>query len=527
MRMRPPLVASFLLALCLPFAIAQAPAAATLAPAAATLAPVAQQAPTGLTKEQLDAIAARAFEVFRPKGMALAVVKDDALLTEIAFGERKDGQPATPRSLFNIASCSKAFTAALVAQQVSAGKLRWNDRVVDHVPEFRMQDPWITARMTVADLLSHRCGLVTFAGDLLWYGSDYTDAEVLARIEKLPIKQSFREEFGYQNLMYMVAGIVLERTTGRSWEQLVEEQLMQPLGMSDTRASVQRLPEGAERAFPHIDGAMVEDHAFVACKPAASIYSSVHDLSHWIRALLASGTLGETKVLEPAELAEMWHPRVSIRRGPADPLNFMGYGLGWFVSYERGRKVIEHDGGMPGFLSKVSLVPAEHLGFVVLNNSNDGVLNEAIKQAIYAALDGKDPFAQIERLGKINERITARTKQEIARREAQRVADTAPTLPLKAYVGRYVDATYGPAEVTLDGETLKVELIPSKRRLFGPMAHWHHDVFRVDFPDRFLPFALFRFEFDSEGGITGFRIDCPIADFDFGALQFDKVQPKK
>jgi CubicO group peptidase (beta-lactamase class C family) len=500
-----------------------------LPPFLLSLLVAAAPAQDGLSAADVEALAQKAFEAFAPKGLALAVIKDGEPLVELALGERRDGLPATPRSLFNIASCSKAFTAALVAQQVKDGKLRWSDRVVDHVPEFKMQDPWITAHMTVADLLSHRCGLVTFAGDLLWYGSSYSDAEVLARIEKLPIVQGFRDQFGYQNLMYMVAGVVLERTTGRSWEQLVEERITAPLGMSDTRASVQRLPADAERAYPHIDGVQVEEHEFVACKAAASMSSSVHDLTRWMRALLNGGELDDAKILDKAALAELWRPRVTLGGGRSgeDLRDFRSYGMGWFLSIERGKKLVEHDGGMPGFLSKVSLLPADRFGFVVLNNANDGVLNEALKAALLAAHAGEDGMAQIERFAAIGERVHKRDKAEKERREAQRLPDTQPRLDLGEYVGLYTDAVYGSASVELRDGRLEVALLPSKSRLYGPLSHWHHDTFRVDFPDRFLPFALLRFDFDFEGKVAGFRIDCPIADFDFGALDFRRVAAPK
>ena len=456
-------------------------------------------------------------------------MQDGETLVELGLGVRGGDAKVTKDTLFNIASCSKAFTAALVAQQVEEGKLRWTDRVVDHVPEFRMQDPWITSHMTIADLLCHRCGLVTFAGDLLWYGSDYSDADVLKRMEKLPIVQGFRDQFGYQNLMYMVAGLVLERTTGTSWEDLVEERITKPLGMASTRASAQRLQKDAERATPHIDGIAVEEHEFTACKPAASMASSVHDLTLWMRMLLGGGALGDAKVLDKAAFAQMWRPHTILGGGPggADTRDFRCYGLGWFVSIERGKKLVEHDGGMPGFLSKVSLLPADKFGFVVLNNANDGIVNEAIKASLLAAHAGEDGKAQIERWSTIAERVHKRDAEEKAAREAKRVADTKPSLAMKDYVGRYEDAIYGPAEVTLDGDTLRVVLLPSKKRLFGAMAHWHHDTFRVDFPDRFLPFALFRFELGTDGKVTGFRIDCPIADFDFGALDFRRVAATK
>jgi hypothetical protein len=196
--------------------------------------------------------------------------------------------------------------------------------------------------------------------------------------------------------------------------------------------------------------------------------------------------------------------------------------MGWFLSLERGQKLVEHDGGMPGFLSKVSLLPAEKFGFVVLNNSNDGVINEAVKRALLAARAGRDGIAEITRLAVVKKRIDAREAAEGKAREAARVPGTQPR-PLADYVGRYEDAIYGPAEVVLDGEVLTITLLPSRRRLHTTLQHWHHDTFRGDWPDKFLPFALVRFDLDHAGTVAGLRIDCPIADFDFGALDFRRV----
>ncbi len=509
--------ATFLLAI--PYAVAQTQDAAKVA----ARAPAA----TALTKEQVEAIAQRAFTRMKPMGMALAVVQDGQVLCEIALGERKAGTPMTPTSLFNIASCSKAFTAAILARLVDQKQLNWNDRVVDHVPEFRMADPWITAHMTIADLLSHRCGLKTFAGDLLWYGTDYTDEQVLAHIEKLPITQNFREQFGYQNLMYMVAGLVAQRITKQSWETLVEEQLMQPLGMTHSRASAQRLPPDAETARPHIDGIEIEDHVFQACKPAASIYASVHELTAWMRMLLADGVHDGKPMISKAQLAELWRPHVAMGKGSgSSATDLRAYGMGWFLYPEGTKKLVEHDGGMPGFLSKLSLLPADHFGFVVLNNSNDGLFNEVIKRALLTAHRGEDAMADIDRVAAAAARMQAQQKEEAKAREAARVEGTKPSLPLARYAGRFSDPTYGDVEVALDGEQLRITMVPSQRRLFGTLSHWHHDTFRVDFPDRFLPFALITFALDAEGKANRFAIDCPIADFDFGALDFRRIAGK-
>lgn len=478
-------------------------------------------AQTKLTGEQVQAMAQRAFEKLRPPGMALCVVQDGELLVELAFGERKPGSTVTPETAFNIASCSKAFTTALMAQLVHEGKLAWDDRVVDRLPGFRMSDPWITAHMTLRDLLCHRCGLVTFAGDLLWYGTDYSDAEVLRRMERLPVKNRFREQFGYQNLMYMAAGMVMERVTGKNWEELVEERLLRPLQMNQSHASLQRVPADADRAAPYIDGIEIPDVVFTACKPAAAIYSSVHDLAAWVRMWLAGGAFGERQVVDKNAVNELWRPHTAIGRGTgAAAGDFRGYGLGWFLNLEGAKKLVEHDGGMPGFLSKVSLLPADKFGFAVLNNGSDGVVNEAIKRALLAMRGGGDGIAVVDDLARVQARRQQMAKAAEQKRVDARLPETKPSLIMAAYAGRYVDATYGPAEVQYDGDQLKLTLLPAKTRLFGNLSHWHQDTFRVDFPDRFLPFALVRFELDSSGKVAAFAIDCPIDDFDFAALDF-------
>ncbi|MCA8966033.1 MAG: serine hydrolase [Planctomycetes bacterium] len=493
----------------------------TLAPVAAVAQQAAQTTPTNLTAEQVTEWVTLAQEKFQTVGLAVAVIQDGEVLCEVACGERSKGVPVTPTTLFNIASCSKAFTAASVARLVAAGKLGWDDRVIDHIPEFRMADPWITAHMTVRDLLCHRCGLKTFEGDLLWYGSKYDDKEILRRMERLPIVQSFRDKFGYQNLMFMVAGLIIQKVSGKSWEDYVETELFKPLDMTASRATAARLPEGAEKALPHIDGEQIPASEFLACKPAGAIYSSVHELSSWVRMLLADGKWQGKTMLDADSLRELWHPNVTTGGGSgANTKDFRSYGLGWFLAVERGMKLIEHDGGMPGFLSKVSLMPEEKFGFIVLNNGNDGVVNEAIKRALLAARAGGDGKAQIERIALIGKRIKAQEKAEREAREAQRIEGTSPRLPLGEYAGNYEDAIYGPAVVEVRDGKLYVELTPSKEKLFGTMTHWHQDTFRVDFPDKFLPFALFRFDFDYAGKVAGFRIDCPIVDFDFGALDF-------
>jgi hypothetical protein len=203
--------------------------------------------------------------------------------------------------------------------------------------------------------------------------------------------------------------------------------------------------------------------------------------------------------------------------------DFKSYGLGWFLSIDRGNKIVEHDGGMPGFLSKVSLMPGKRFGFVLLNNSNDGIVNEALKRALYAEYAGEDGMKILQRIATIKKRIDSDAKKAIAKREGQRREGTSASHEIKDYAGDYEDDIYGEATVSLtEAGELSLVLVPAKRRLFGTMKHWHNNTFRVNFPDKFLPFALVSFKLDSQSNVASFKIDCPIADFDFGALDFQR-----
>ncbi len=477
--------------------------------------------------EILADLAGHAFELFQPVGLAIAVVDGDQIVFEHGYGERikGSGEAITENTQFNIASCTKAFTAAAVGKLVESGKLGWDDLVIDHLPEFRVADAWISQHMTVRDLLCHRSGLKTFDGDLLWYGTDYTDAEVMRRMARLPITRRFREEFGYQNLMYLVAGEVVARESGMDWGDFVKQSFLAPLGMTGTSIGFAGLPAESKPAMPHIDGIAVEVTTFKACRPAAAIWSSVHDLSAWMRMLLAEGKFDGKPVLSPATLHECWKPHTVMSGGrtPSAIEDFSSYGMGWFLYVQDGKKLVEHDGGMPGYISKVTLLPADHFGIAILNNGMDGVVNIALRRAILEQRDGGDGRALLERFAKVAEARNAAAKEAVAKREAAHVAGTTPSLPLPEYAGRFEDPVLGPAEITWNGTELNLTVLPSAAKLHGVLSHWHHDVFRVDFPDRFLPFALIDFSLDVTGKVQGFRIDGPIDDFDFAALDFRRA----
>jgi CubicO group peptidase (beta-lactamase class C family) len=476
----------------------------------------------------IGSLADASFRGFGTTGLSLAVVKDGEMIYSGGFGLKSvtDQSPMDPRAVFNIASCSKAFTAASIALLVERKLVNWDDKVIDYIPGFQLADPWITAQLTLRDLLCHRSGLGTFYGDLLWYGTDYTDEEILSRLRHLPLNQQFRSEFGYQNNLYMVAGLVVKAVTGLTWEEFIQKNFFDPLGMKDTRGSSDQLRSGDNIAFGHIQGKQQAIFDFNGAKPAASIYSSVEDLSKWIAALL-EGIKGGSSVLAKESIRTLWSAHTIIPVSPNSEswgIHFRAYALGWNTFDYGGRKIVEHDGGMPGYISKVCLVPEENLGFVILNNGQDFQVNDALRYKLLDHFLQKTPARDWDAtfLGFRNNGALYESGAK-AQRAASQMKGTQPSLDLKAYTGMFEDPSYGTAKVELSGKELNLTFMPTKTMFTGTLSHWHFDTFKVQFKDDFLTYGLVTFEVGPEGKVQGFRIDLPSDDFQFFELDFKPV----
>lgn len=475
----------------------------------------------------IGSLATQSFNTFQPTGFAVAVVKDGELLYSAGFGKRSaaNGPAVDANSLFNIASCSKAFTAAAMAALVEDGKLKWDDKVTDHLPGFRLEDPWVTAQLTLRDLLCHRSGLATFYGDLLWYGTTYTDEEILARLRHIKLLNEFRSQYGYQNNMYMVAGLVIQKVSGKTWEQFVTDRFFVPLGMSNTRSSNDVLSAGQNIAFGHINGKQQEIFDFNGTKPAASIYSSVEDLSKWCRMWLAGGSFNGKQILSKESIRTIQSMHIPLGVSPNSEswgIHFRGYGLGWNLFDYAGRKVVEHDGGMPGYISKVCLVPEENLGIVLLNSGMDFYINDALRFKLLDLLLRHEGRNWDETFTTFRKGFEAFTKQQEEARAAARIPNTKPGLALSAYAGTYNDPAYGKALVSEQAGSLHLSFLPAKAIFSGTMSHWHFDTFKVQFKDDFLTYGLVSFEVGPDGKVKGFKIDLPSDDFQFFELDFKK-----
>ena len=490
----------------------------------------APPAEAGLAAADLDAYARKVLADWHAPGVALAVVKDDKVILIRGYGVREIGkpEPVDEHTVFDIASCSKAFTVAALAILVDEGKVRWTDPVTKYLPGFQLSDPFVTRELTVRDLLCHRSGLGTFAGDLVWYNTTYDRAEVLRRARFLKPTTSFRSAFGYQNILYVAAGEIVPAATGTSWDDFVRDRLFTPLGMSTTVTRAKAVPTNA--ATPHTVKA---DNAIAVPRyntdnvaPAAGIHASVDDLSRWMRLQIGMGEFEGKRIYSATQARAMWSPQTAMPLigdpGRLSAAHLKAYALGWFVSDYNGRLRVEHDGSIDGMYSKVVLLPELKAGVVALTNSD----TPAAELMCNRAIDGLLGLPPRDRSGEALTRHKARergAKLQAERTESARAKDTKPSLPLGEYAGKYGGDLYGDVAVTLENEKLILRFVPAPA-FVADLEHWQHDTFRVKWRtlNPYIPDGWATFVLDRRGKPAEVRVDCPNDDFDFTELELKR-----
>ncbi|MCL7980990.1 MAG: serine hydrolase [marine benthic group bacterium] len=419
-------------------------------------------------------------------GVAVAVVKDDSVVFANGYGVRRLGEPdpVGPETRFAVASNTKAFTAALLAQQHAEEALAIDDRVKKHLPDFRMSDPWISDEIRINDLLTHRSGLPTFGGDHLWIGQDLARETVVQRVRWLEPTGPFRASFQYQNLMYLVAGQVAAAVAGMDWDRLVTERILDPLGMTSTTTTLASL-EGLDdvaAAHEHVGGELrvVEYDDVSGVAPAAALNSTALDMARWMRANLNGGELDGTRILSERAVREMQSIHYPLGVSPWAEANlgqrFSGYGYGWFISEYKGRKVVSHSGGLTGMISLQTLLPEEGIGVVVLTNYAPDAPTRAITYTILDALLGEPTRDWNSVYRGFVEAGKERSERAEAELETSRSRDLPPTVPLESFVGTYANQLSGSAEVRMENDRLVFDYNP---RHLGDLEHWEGNRFRV------------------------------------------------
>ncbi|HYC33910.1 MAG TPA: serine hydrolase [Gemmatimonadales bacterium] len=492
----------------------------------------AQQAPPGF-----DAYVKLVMETFTVPGMSIAIVKDGKVVLARGYGVRRMGDPAPvdASTRFGIASNTKLFTATALAILAEEGKVAWDRPVIDYLPAFAMSDPYVTREMTVRDLLVHRSGLGLGAGDLMWWPpSTYDRKEILRRIRYLPLATSFRSAYAYDNVLYLVAGEVIEAVTGRTWEEFVRDRILRPVGMTESDV----LHSGAGSA-----GNVAGTHAAVNdtvrpiapflsdnTNPAGGIMSGANDMAKWMMVQLDSGrTASGARLFSPASTSELWREVTPVPIKPAPeglphlrPW-FNGYALGLDVRDYRGRFLITHTGGLPGYLSRVAMLPELRLGVAVLTNQESGAAFNSIAYRVLDHYLGAKPLDYPGIYAGIARRNAADLERQSRAAAAARDSASGPSLPLPGYAGTYRDRWYGDVTISLEGDGLVIRFGRSPS-LVGDLVHWQHDSFLARWRDRELRAdAYATFTLDPGGKVASLRMvpASPTVDFSFDFQDLD------
>lgn len=502
-----------------------------------TAAVAAEQAPSPAQLQDFDAYVDAVRAKFDVPGVAVAIVKDGQVVLERGYGTRELGKPdaVDAHTLFAIASNTKAFTSASLSMLADDGKLKLDDRVIDHLPWFRMSDPYVTREMRIRDLLAHRSGLGLGAGDLLfWPGTDYTTEEVAHRLRDVPLTGGFRAQYAYDNILYGVAQLVIEQASGQRYDQFLRTRILAPLGMNETRFNSDALKAGdnvatgyAKADFKTLQPA--QRMAWANVSGAGGLYSNAHDMAKWMRTQLDGGVYAregdqEKRLFSAKRQQAMWSvvtpiPIVepTVPELVAVKPNFLGYGEGWQLSDYRGRKLVWHTGGWPGMVSRVTLVPELKLGVAVMTSAEVGGAFQAVTlRALDAYFDAPRTdwiAAYAAAIAKAEGKADDDWKKHVAARDAR----SKPSLPWSAYAGTYRDPWYGDVYVEQNAGRWRLRFGRSPA-LVGDLEHWQHDTFIVRWHDRRLNADAFvNFSLTPDGGVREMRMEAisPLTDFSF------------
>ena len=458
--------------------------------------------------ESLERFITEQLAAWEAPGCAVAAVRGGQV--ELAGGwglrDREAGRPVTRDTLFAIGSTTKAFTATTVGALVDEGLLEWDRPLRDYVPEIRLHDPFVSDRLTITDLLSHRSGLPRH--DLTWVGQpDRSRAEIVRALRFLPLSKDLRQQFQYCNLGYLVAGYVVEALSGVPWEDFTRGRLLEPLGMRRTNLSVPEMlaDDDHATAYTRRDGVMVHvpQRPLPAIAPAGAINSSAADMARWLLVQLAGGQLDGATVMSPATARLQRTPHMVIPGvGEVPGLSAYAYGLGWLNGRYREHAIAMHDGGIDGFTTHCMLLPDDGIGVVVLTNTSAAMMHLTVACRVLDELLGAEP---LDVFGYLKPRFDAAMAGAREAKAARRVvAGASPARPLSGYAGEYEHPGYGILTITLNEGVLR----PSLGTMNLSLAHRHYETFDLEWDEMGDQPAVYPLTFlsDPDGEVTALTV---------------------
>ena len=497
-----------------------------------------------LSAQEIDTLVERSMKAFDVPGIAVGVIEDGKVVYARGHGVRSlnTKAPVDENTMFGIASNSKAFTTFALGMLVEAGKLRWDDKVRDYIPEFRLYNPYVTEDFTIRDLLTHRSGLGLGAGDLMFFpdGSDFTIQDVIYNLRFLKQVSSFRTKYDYDNNLYIVAGEIIARVSGKSWPEFIEERIMKPLGMEKSAGLPGRLTDKSNSSDGHaaVNGKVqvIRRSELRIGAAAGGVNSNIIELTKWVHMLLALGKYGdaaEKRLVSENIIKELWSPQTIIPVGSPGSYNthFAAYGLGFFLSDVNGYKQISHTGGLEGMVTQITLIPELGLGIIVLTNQQEGGAFTSITNQIKDGYFGRKGTDWVTDLSARRIRALADAKaitDKVAADIEAAQKSGKSGLDANLVVGRYRDAWLG--EVTIAQQNGKWRFDAKRSpRLTGEVMPYKANTFVVKWDDRSMDAdAFMTFALDEDGKPSGFKMRAisPLTDFsyDFHDLDLKRVK---
>jgi CubicO group peptidase (beta-lactamase class C family) len=452
--------------------------------------------------DSIDNYINRALTNWRIPGAAVCIVKDNRIVLMKGYGIKELGVPTKvdQNTLFMIGSNTKAFTATALAMLQDQHKLSLDDKVTKYLPDFKLENKLATEQTTIRDLLCHRLGISTFEGDFTYWTSNLSRNQVIEKLGSVKAPYGFRTKWGYTNAAFLAAGEIIPHVSGgKNWEQYIKENIFAPLGMTNSLLLSADFPKSINKASAHtlVDGRLmaIQFPQLDNLAPAGSISSSAQDMSKWVFALLDQGKVGARQVL-PADAIEITRQAQDIVGSGVRPTGesyFELYGLGWFLQDYAGKRLVMHDGGVNGYVSSVTLVPSEHLGIIILTNSDQNSLYDALRWEILDAYF-KRPFQDYST--KYLEDFKIRYNADLLTNQKLRdsvALNLKPALSLNDYTGKYTNDLYGNLSIT-KGENNNLEIrFEHHPRMYAKLQPLGGNRFLATFSDPEFGKAVFPF----------------------------------
>lgn len=492
-----------------------------------------------ISEQKVDVLVEKTLETFNVPGIAVGIVHNGNVVLAKGYGlaNIETGEKVNADTNFGIASNSKAFTTTAIALLIDEGKINWDDKVKKYIPEFKMYNDYVTEEFTIRDLVTHRSGLGLGAGDLMVWpdGHDFTPRDIIQNIQFLKPVSDFRSMYDYDNLLYIIAGVVIERVSGMSWTDFIQKKFLEPLEMKRTAPNWNTLKDKSNAIAPHvpIDGKLkvIDRYTNPIFDAAAGIYSNVNDLTKWVQFQLDYGKTKEgIQIVSDTKMRELSKPQTLMPVTTKEPYHslFRAYGLGFVVEDIAGKLQVSHTGGLEGIVTQIIMFPQLDLGIIVLTNQQEGAAFMAVSNTIkdfYLGLPERDWVKEYDEL--ISQRrgdadkITSEVWERVEKNKKSKQPDT------KDLIGTYQDNWFGEIKISKEKGKLR---FTSKRsgQLKGEIYYYKDNTYAVKWDNAYLHADAFVFVQTENGKITGLKMEpiSPLTDFsyDFQDLDFVKIK---